>query len=90
MSKITDPEHLNTFLWYKKYKENCECILCHSKKNIELHHIYPKGDQRCDKYDTVSNMVYTNMPLEDCKDEVSKTLPLCSKCHREYHQKLKM
>lgn len=89
MGRITDPEHLATYKWYKEYKENLECVCCGSKKNIELHHIYPKGDPRYDKYDTVAMMVWLNMDLGDVKDEVNKTIPLCRQCHVEYHKKLK-
>ena len=83
-----DPKIRSVIKWLKSFRANSKCVLCGSEDNIEFHHLYPKGDPRCSKWASVSEMARSGYDIGDVKDEINKTVPLCSKCHSSYHQKL--
>lgn len=57
------------------HKYDC-CFFCSSKKDIEMHHIYPdENDWR----------VKWNAPNDKIENELKKCVPLCYECHKKLH-----
>lgn len=71
----------STYKLYFDYKENLKCMCCKGKYHLQFHHYDPS-----DKFMAVGTMVRWGFEWQDIKDEISKCVPICEKCHNRIHQ----
>lgn len=71
--------------WYREMKREMCCRRCGIMHEalIEFHHVEPK-----EKKHTISHMVHHGYPMEDIKEELTKTAPVCRNCHSMIHYNL--
>lgn len=83
---MDDPTFLQKVIairrWFKHYKAQCRCAKCGTSENIEFHHIRDKNMK-------ISAMVRRAVSIEQLKNELDKCIPLCNKCHKVEHKRLK-
>jgi 5-methylcytosine-specific restriction endonuclease McrA len=68
--------------WFKRHKGTLSCAHCGTKEAIEFHHIGKKKMK-------IAALVRVARSIEVIEQELVQCIPLCRKCHKVEHSRIK-